>query len=316
MHVFAQRRRLPLLLGLGLAVVLALGILAVPAAFGQATPTTSYTTELSPMNDSGAEGTVTITRESDTAIAVSIEATGLSPGLPHAQHLHGSLDVENTCPPASADTDGDGYVSVAEGVPFYGPIQLSLTTEGPTDTPLALDRFPVADENGNLSYERTIEVSEEIASSVAHLHVVQHGIDIDDSGAYDGDKPSSIAPDVPFEATVPAACGELALGGVGETMVERIAGETRIETAVEVSQVAFPEGSETVHLARADVFADALAAGPLTDAGPILLVPSCDDVPQAVLDEVQRLDPTTIRVLGGSAAVCDDVVAEVAGALQ
>lgn len=312
---FAATRRLPLLLGFGLAVALVIGVFAVPSALGQAAPTPAYGSELTALNDSGAEGTVTITRESDTAIAVSVEATGLSPGLPHAQHIHGELGAANSCPPASADSDGDGFVSVAEGAPFYGGILLSLTTEGATDTPLALDRFPVADEDGNLSYSRTIEVPAELADDIGDLHVVQHGIDLDDSGAYDGDKPSTVDSSVPFEATVPANCGGLELAGSGDVEIDRIAGPTRVDTAVEVSQVAFPDGAANVYLARSDDFPDALAAGSLTD-GPILLVPSCDEVPQVVLDEVQRLAPTALRPLGGSAAICDDVVEQVAGALQ
>ncbi len=55
---------------------------------------------------------------------------------------------------------------------------------------------------------------------------------------------------------------------------ERIAGASRVDTAVAISRAAFPDGAPTAYLARADVFADALAAGALTD-GPILLVPSC-----------------------------------------
>ena len=109
----------------------------------------------------------------------------------------------------SADTNNDGFISVAEGVPFYGGIEVSLTTSGDTspDSGLALDRFPVADASGTYAYSRTFTVSNEVRDSIADGHIIIHGIDIDQSGEYDGDKPSSIAPEVPFETTVPAACG-------------------------------------------------------------------------------------------------------------
>ena len=49
-----------------------------------------------------------------------------------------------------ADGDRDGFISVAEGVPFYGSIAQSLTTDGDTSpsSALALDRYPVADDDG------------------------------------------------------------------------------------------------------------------------------------------------------------------------
>ncbi|MDR7301891.1 hypothetical protein [Haloactinomyces albus] len=38
--------------------------------------------------------------------------------------------------------------------------------------------------------------------------VVLHGIDPNDSSAYDGEAKSSLAPSLPLEATAPAACGD------------------------------------------------------------------------------------------------------------
>ena len=68
--------------------------LLVPAA-AQQDPASSrtYTADLAALNDSGADGTATLT-VSGTQLTVDIEATGLSPNLPHAQHLHGDFDQE------------------------------------------------------------------------------------------------------------------------------------------------------------------------------------------------------------------------------
>jgi uncharacterized protein (DUF302 family) len=82
---------------------------------------------------------------------------------------------------------------------------------------------------------------------------------------------------------------------------------------VAISQRAFPGGAETAYLARADVFADAVAAGSLRD-GPILLVPSCGDLPEAVRNELARLDADQVFALGGDAAICDDVLMQAATA--
>ncbi len=110
-----------------------------------------------------------------------------------------------------------------------------------------------------------------------------------------------------FAAVVPvAAQGGAAAAG-------RLAGTSRIETAVAISQHVFPDGAATVYLARADEVVDAVAGGSLTD-GPILLVPSCGEVPAVVLDEIARLAPLEVIALGGTAAVCDDVLEAAAAA--
>lgn len=289
--------------------------LLVPAAAQQAsTSSRTYVADLAMLNDSGAEGTATLTVRG-TQLTVEIQATGLSPNLPHAQHLHGDFDKEYVCPPPSADTDGDGFISVAEGVPFYGGIQVSLTTTGDTsaDSALALDRFPVAGADGTLTYSRTFTVSEQIAANLELLHVVQHGIDIDDSGAYDGEKKSSIA-DVPFEATVPADCGEIELSSANGIDASRIAGETRYGTAVQVSQAAFPDGATTVYLATGEAFADALSGAMLAGDAPLLLVPSCGDLPQVVAAEIARLGPSEVVALGGVNAVCASMIEQATAA--
>jgi Tol biopolymer transport system component/putative cell wall-binding protein len=118
---------------------------------------------------------------------------------------------------------------------------------------------------------------------------------------------------------VPAASetsdtAEPATGGAAPS-TSRLAGRDRIETAVLVSRRAFPRAftsGGSVYLARSDVFADAVAAGTLTD-GPILLVPTCGTAPRSVVQETARLDPARVVALGGTGAVCDAVLKAVAG---
>lgn len=87
----------------------------------------------------------------------------------------------------------------------------------------------------------------------------------------------------------------------------RIAGATRIDTAAAISATAFGGSSAAVYLARADVVTDAIAGGALTD-GPILLVPSCGEVPDPVRAEIDRLDPARVVALGGEGAVCEQLL--------
>ena len=96
----------------------------------------------------------------------------------------------------------------------------------------------------------------------------------------------------------------------------RIAGADRQSTAVAASQNAFPTAGAAgaVVLARADVFADALAGGPLAAGkhGPLLLTSSgaLDAVTSA---EIHRVLPTggTVYLLGGTSALSDGVAAAV-----
>jgi putative cell wall-binding protein len=90
---------------------------------------------------------------------------------------------------------------------------------------------------------------------------------------------------------------------------DRIAGADRYETAVRISVHTFPKGAATVVVARGESFADGLAAGPLAalyDA-PVLLTQR-DALPPITSSELTRLAPTRVLVVGGAAAVGDDVV--------
>jgi uncharacterized surface protein with fasciclin (FAS1) repeats len=169
------------------------------------------------------DGTVRLKALPNYRVQVKVRVSGLAPNLPHAQHMHGDLAGGNVCPGPEAAGD-DGLISTPDGVPFYGGIQLSLTTTGDTSpaSGLAVDRFPVADQHGNLHYNRTITVSPEVHKNLGKLHYVVHGIDLDGDGAYDfdpfGESPLTVGnPDLtlPFEATIPAGCGELMDGKHG-----------------------------------------------------------------------------------------------------
>jgi hypothetical protein len=90
--------------------------------------------------------------------------------------------------------------------------------------------------------------------------------------------------------------------------------------AVEVSQAAFPDDTSAAHavVARSDVFADTMAGGPLAGTqGPVLLTPS-GGLDSRVRAELERVLPAgrLIYVLGGTAALSDQVVADLADRWQ
>jgi putative cell wall-binding protein len=92
--------------------------------------------------------------------------------------------------------------------------------------------------------------------------------------------------------------------------VLRLAGGDRIGTALAVSAHAF-SSADTVVLARADDYADALVAAPVAARveGPILLT-GREDVAAGVAEELDRLGAEHVVVMGGEAAISDAVVDE------
>lgn len=111
--------------------------------------------DLSQLNRSGVSGTALL-ELTGTSLSVSISATGLEPGRPHAQHIHGRFDgagtpVDSVEPTISNDTDGDGFVEVGEGLASYGAIILPLTSGG---------GFPIAAADGSLAFFETYDLSD------------------------------------------------------------------------------------------------------------------------------------------------------------
>ncbi|MGP5033642.1 CHRD domain-containing protein [Brachybacterium alimentarium] len=168
---------------------------------------TTLEAHLTELNDSGASGTAWVTLDGNE-VTVKMENTGLLAGSPHAQHIH--VGGKNQCPDPNMEGNGEnGAIQVSDAHDDYGMIVSSLTTEGDTspDSGLAVDRFPVGDD----AYERTFEVSDDVAADIADGKgvIVVHGVDHNGSGEYDGDVVSDLDPNLPSEATDPAACGTL-----------------------------------------------------------------------------------------------------------
>ena len=144
---------------------------------------------------------------------VTYDAAGALPNAVHAVHIHFGKTAAHECPTQAAD-GGNGQLTTGEGLPFYGPVAVSLTNTGDTSpaSVLALDRYSNAPD-GTLSYDRSgIKTKGSVAKAIAAGQgvVVIHGVDYNDNGVYDFDAGTSdLDPSLPAEATDLAACGVL-----------------------------------------------------------------------------------------------------------
>ena len=220
------------------AMVGTIAALVLPAA-GQAA-TSQFRATLEELNGSSVSGTVDFFVD-DVARQLRVVANieGLEPNALHVNHIHGRFEDDGSprnsvTPTMAADTDGDGFVEVLEGLPGYGDILLSLE---PDPTPESNHVFPFATAEGTVDYELIYDLDDSgpIFSTVTGTdydpedlfplelrEYVIHGLTV----------PGGVNPDLPnggYLATLPVAAAEIspvpvpaagfllmgALGGLG-----------------------------------------------------------------------------------------------------
>ena len=98
----------------------------------------------------------------------------------------------------------------------------------------------------------------------------------------------------------------------GGATVVRLQGQDRYDTAARISRHAFPGGAPVAVLVTGEQYADALAAGPVARrwGGPVLLTRR-GELPPATHDELVRLAPSRVVVVGGVQAVAPAVATAV-----
>jgi serine/threonine protein kinase len=165
-----------------------------------------------PTNHATGSGSATVTLKGNVA-TVTLTTNGLAynDSLAHALHIH--TGGKGICPPASAAVPHNGHltISTTDGIKYYGPPALSLTTHGDTSPSsiLVFSRFPTG---GNIRYSRTITVPSSVATRIRENNavVIVHGVDYDHTGIYSGVlERSDLNRAVPATATAPALCGTL-----------------------------------------------------------------------------------------------------------
>lgn len=269
-------KRTGLLVGLAALPAALLTVVVSSPVFAADPP--AYQIDLAPLNDSGSTGTALLSLRGN-ALTVWIKSEGLVPGQPSAQHLHGSTDGHDfQCPDDGDDTNGDGILDNTEATVHYGDINISLTESGATDagSGLAVDRMPVADAQGKVSYKRTITVGQDVVEHIKDLHIVQHGIDPNDNGKYDfeGAGKSELDPKLPQEATAPSNCGVVKGAAVGSVPIGGVETGGGVEDRTSIGVATGAAGAASVAAAGVLVLArrrmvtpaPALASTPATVA--------------------------------------------------
>jgi hypothetical protein len=186
---------------------------AVASGYYEAPHSHAVHARLNTLNNSGVTGNATV-RVQGKEIDVYYKANGLARKLPHAAHIHYGAQARHECPTVRDDSNHDFRLNVAEGLPEYGPIAVSLTVRGDTSpaSALAVDRFSTAPK-GKIRYHRVITTSKAVSRAISkgEAVLVIHGVDYNHNGKYDfaGAGKSELNPKLPAEATDPAVCGIL-----------------------------------------------------------------------------------------------------------
>lgn len=157
-----------------------------------------YEAELEPVNADG-DGRVKL-RHRDGKLVVKLRARGLDDGI-HIAHIHGMRRAQSECPDSSFDTDDNGFVDLVEGLPAYGPVQVTLSN-GLSDTGTRLKykrSYTMRDNGGSLKS----------LGDLSRYAIVVHGVDLDhDHLATNPDAAGDGQPNpADNEISMPALCG-------------------------------------------------------------------------------------------------------------
>jgi hypothetical protein len=175
----------------------------------------TYTANLAPVplnGQTGASGTFTLSLNGNVATiheqASGLAATFMGKAYPHVQHIHGG--AMGMCPTASADANGDGVISTADGQPAYGGIQTTLSVSGDT-SPASGTNVNIAPSGSSFTYDRTITLDSATLTSISKgiAVIVVHGLDPATAPSAAGTSKSELVPSLPLAATSPALCGQL-----------------------------------------------------------------------------------------------------------
>jgi len=142
-----------------------------------------YRVDFDELNNSGVKAQATL-QVIDGNLIVTLDAVGRVPEHIHPQHIHGFSSQTSTCPTAANDTNHDGVISFAEGLPAFGPVQVDLQP------------YPTPTNTAGATHYRVTFVASQVpfdASALTQKTMVLHGDFVADD----------------YVASLPVACGRV-----------------------------------------------------------------------------------------------------------
>ena len=97
-----------------------------------------------------------------------------------------------------------------------------------------------------------------------------------------------------------------ALNSSGQIVHTRIAGKNRYESAAQISREQFTNAKKVI-VVNSQKYADALSATTLSDGRYSILYTEKDTLPTATRNEIQRLNPIEVYLLGGKQSISDGI---------
>ncbi|MFN2102684.1 cell wall-binding repeat-containing protein [Finegoldia dalianensis] len=97
-----------------------------------------------------------------------------------------------------------------------------------------------------------------------------------------------------------------ALNSAGQIIPSRIAGQNRYESAARISREQFTNAKKVI-VVNAQKYADALSATTLSDGKYSILYTEKDSLPTATRNEIQRLNPVEVYLLGGKESISSGI---------
>ncbi|EXF27450.1 N-acetylmuramoyl-L-alanine amidase [Finegoldia magna ALB8] len=97
-----------------------------------------------------------------------------------------------------------------------------------------------------------------------------------------------------------------ALNSSGQIVPTRIAGKNRYESAAQISREQFTNAKKVI-VVNSQKYADALSATTLSDGRYSILYTEKDTLPTATRNEIQRLNPIEVYLLGGKQSISDGI---------
>jgi putative cell wall-binding protein len=215
-----------------------------------------------------------------------------------------------------------GDISMIRGGRIQGTVTLPAGISG---NDLHVSAWVLDESTGHLSGLMTMGVSSSGGYNVwplppggVVLRIAPRTIDIEAGAVYaDGASRWWETELIEVAAGGSYAAAPVAVPGQTREALGRFGGATRFDTGALLSQWAIPDvdipvaGVPTVYIANGLSFPDGLSAGPIAaiDGSPLLLVMP-HSIPDVVADELARLRPQTIVIVGGPGVVSESVRAD------